>query len=370
MANDDSPSWLPEPTALDDSWGRRGEQPLEWIARSTLPRATAARQFLNNNLTKLPAAAQAAIFRDVRTRLQSAFFELVVALTLQELGGSLTMEQEQAGGRRPDFLVRFPGSTIVVEATSPVIDAEAGDIVKDRNPLLDIVESAAPNGWRILVGELPLLGPTDSKKAFKRAVQRMLAVPPPDPDAARMDLVEQLPQGVIELTLFPGDPGDQPIWMEPGFAVFGDAEQRIRHAVAKKKPQVRNAAVPVLLAINAGSLIGSLEAFDSALLGRRVGIVNHRGEEVATRFDFDGAFATTSGGRSSPIVAGVLAFVGVGFTGFPDPVLYIHPRFQGVLPGAVLALEQRTFDHEAGAISTKPARRSGIVEQLGFVKGV
>jgi hypothetical protein len=43
-----------------------------------------------------------------------------------------------------------------------------------------------------------------------------------------------------------------------------------------------------------------------------------------------------------PTVAGVLAFLTVGFNACTAPVLYRHPRFSGVLPKALLQLLIRT----------------------------
>ena len=46
--------WLKEPKIKDDTWGKKGEHALDWLQRSTLPRAKQSRQFLNYNLSKLP----------------------------------------------------------------------------------------------------------------------------------------------------------------------------------------------------------------------------------------------------------------------------------------------------------------------------
>ncbi len=77
--------WLPEPSIVDDSSARRGEHTLDWLARSTLPRAKACRRFLNENLAAIPQEHQPRLFHDLRVRWKSAFFELMVLRTLQLL---------------------------------------------------------------------------------------------------------------------------------------------------------------------------------------------------------------------------------------------------------------------------------------------
>ena len=81
----DRPVWFSEPSRADDSWGRRGESMTSWVERATLHRARATRRFLNENLSALPKEHQAALYRVLHDRWQSAFFELIVARTLQVL---------------------------------------------------------------------------------------------------------------------------------------------------------------------------------------------------------------------------------------------------------------------------------------------
>ena len=81
----DRPGWFPEPPQADDSWGRRGEALTSWAERSTLPRAMAIRRFLNESLSALPNEHQADLYKALHNRWPSAFFELIVARTLQVL---------------------------------------------------------------------------------------------------------------------------------------------------------------------------------------------------------------------------------------------------------------------------------------------
>src|SRR2546421_6084689 len=133
--------WFSEPLTVDESWGQRGEQPLAWLARSTLPRARAIRRFLNENISQIPVDAQSKIVDALHHRFKSAFFELIVARTLQILGATIIVEAKQADNKQPDFLSQFPDGILVVEAASPNFNAEASEEVKNRNPLTDIIES-------------------------------------------------------------------------------------------------------------------------------------------------------------------------------------------------------------------------------------
>lgn len=94
--------WFPEPENADNTWAKEGgEGTFSWLERSTLPRACAAREFLNSNLTLLPEEFANKLRRDLAHRWQSAFFELIVARTLQVLGGSLSIEESTASARLP-----------------------------------------------------------------------------------------------------------------------------------------------------------------------------------------------------------------------------------------------------------------------------
>ena len=90
MKHDETPEnvWFPEPEKRDDSSSRRGESTPSWLARSTQPKAAHLRAFLNKNLAALSIECQQNLYRHLRLddKYESAFFELVVARMLQELG--------------------------------------------------------------------------------------------------------------------------------------------------------------------------------------------------------------------------------------------------------------------------------------------
>jgi hypothetical protein len=169
--------WFPEPSRIDDTYAWRGEDTTDWLGRSTVPRARECRRFLNENFSKLPGEYQTVLHHALHNRWPSAFFELIVARTLQVLGADIEVEPESEAGTRIDFLAHFPDSTVSVEAVAPVFDADAGETAKRRSSLLDIVESLAPPSWRIMVVELPDLGPSDSPGVSSRSRLRSCSIP-------------------------------------------------------------------------------------------------------------------------------------------------------------------------------------------------
>jgi hypothetical protein len=364
--NHNSPStWLPEPSISDDTYARRGEHALDWLSRSTMARAKACRRFLNEHLSKLPVEHQSRILHDLRYKWHSTFFELIVARLLQELGASLVFESSNREGRRPDFTAQFLDVTIIVEAKAPIFSAAAGEQSKNQIPLLNFIESKAPEGWRIGVWQLPNIGPANSKKEFNRTVENMLRVPPSSADDADKELIAELPTGIIHLHLWPKNIARVQLAWEAPITVFDNSEDRIRHAVQSKRRQVRSSDAPVLLAIQASGISSEFEDFDIALFGRGYARYDERRRLVGTGFTPNGIFNEQR--DKTPTFAGVLAFLMVGFNTCTAPVLYRHPRFSGVLPEALLQLEQRIYNEESNEIQIQPSKAQSLVERLNFV---
>lgn len=346
---------------------KRGEHTLDWLARSTWSRASACRDFLNRNLAALPPNLQP-VFSHALTRKSkwsSAFFELIVARFLQVIGASIEVEQINAEGKRPDFLAVSDETAFVVEAVSPVINASLGEEERRRIPLLDFIEANAPEGWYVSVRSLPRLGPNDSKRTFRTRVLKMLAAIPSGGDAYEIELAEELSEGIVRLHLWPAGTGMHRLASEPALATIDNTEQRIRYAVQRKRSQVRSSYAPVLLAINATGIGSDIEDFDRALFGRTYSRVDWQGNEVERGFEPDGVFMNT--GDDAPTYAGVLAFLKTGFFGVSDPILYLHPRFSGIIPQPLLQLEQRSYDGYTRTIKVTEAKETGTLTSLGFV---
>lgn len=120
--------------------------------------------------------------------------------------------------------------------------------------------------------------------------------------------------------------------------------------------------MPVLVAVNAKGILSRHKDFDAALFGRSVQPPNSSDTLSPQTFRADGRFAA---GEGQPTISGVLAYTEVEFLRCSEPVLYIHPRFEGDLSDALLQLESRTLS--ADSISVPEAQNRGFLEVLGFV---
>jgi hypothetical protein len=128
-----SKKWLKEPVKKDNDWANTGEHTLDWLKRSTLPRAKQMRYFLNYNLSKLPDSIAEKLIENLRTDWYSAFFELIVGRLLQETGYQIEYEKMLTDGKQSDFVVHTPIGEVVVEATAPVMNAKVGKFYKQKN---------------------------------------------------------------------------------------------------------------------------------------------------------------------------------------------------------------------------------------------
>ncbi len=231
--------WFPEPTVADDTWAYRGETVIEWLHRSSLPRAKASRQFLNYNISQLPQAWRSRLVHDLnRKQWDSVFFELIVARVLQTLGAELRVEEVTAHGKRPDFQAIFATGTITVEAISPQIDSQIDQDAANQTPLLQIIERLAPPDVTIFVETLPLLNASDSKRDFKRTVADLLNVQAPI-DEEIIELRADTLKGPIELSVVARHEGWPIIGGTSGTTVFSNRIDRLRLALKKKREQVR-----------------------------------------------------------------------------------------------------------------------------------
>jgi len=358
--------WLPEPAQVDSSYAHRREHTLDWLAKSSTPRARECRRFLNENLSRFPKETQEYFRHCLRIRWYETLFELIVARLLQEMGAEISFESRNQQRKCPDFMARFPDVSIVVEAVSPAFNREVEDESTSRIPLLDFIESKVPEGWRTAVWELPDIGPSDSKTGFKKEIERMLDIPSPTDSSTDLEWADELSTGVIRLHLFPSNSARDKILVEPALTAWGDSEKRIKYAIHRKRKQVRSSESPVLLAVQNTSISGSFEDYDIASFGRTFDRYDQLMRLVEVGFQPTGILNEKR--DEAPTYAGVLAFVQTGFLGGRAPVLYQHPRFSGILPRAALELEVRTYDHQAACIRVKESENVDLMRGMRFVR--
>jgi hypothetical protein len=342
---------------------RHGESVPEWLQRSTHPRAAKVRRFLNRNIACLPECARVSFCLALKKEpvWERALFELVVARTLQLIGASLRFEQPNAEGRRPDFTARFEELSVVVEATAPEFERQMALREKTHEQVLDVIESRVPEGWTVLLESVPDFGFSESKADLKKALDEISHQPPPEDAEDRRRFRLDLPQGVLKLVLIPGRFG-RAIGSGPVYVASSDAKGRIRHALGKKRSQVRAESQPVLLAV-LGSGSAGFDDFDEVLFGYPVIQLGPDPHAPARYFKASGAFARGSG---SPTYSGVLAFTELGPFGCHGPVLYVHPRSAVALPAEFAVLERRSLGTDGIEIS--PASEPRLLEDLGWAK--
>jgi hypothetical protein len=358
--------WFPEPVEADNTFAMPREGEFRWLGRSTTERAIACRRFLNENISKLPIDWQPKLYKDLRDKdWFDTFFELVVGRSLQIVGASIEVEVPIEGtNKNPDFLAQFPDGTVIVEATVPKTNESIREHSDRNKELVKIIEALAPEGWWVAVWRLPKLGPSDSKQHFKRAVKEIFNSLRLEDSGQMVEVSTDIAGGEISMSLIPGRKGGQAVGIHGVAYGMNDTEIKIRKTLERKKKQVRKASDPVLLAIGTQPLSGGLDDFDRALFGRTYERLGYFREPVEVGFDGDGLFAKKR--PEAPTYAGVLAFTGVGWRGVPDPVLYLHPRFNGNLPQALGMFEQRTYTERLG-VNIRPAQGRSILQEMNFV---
>ena len=358
--------WLPEPAQDDNSYAHRGEHTLDWLARSSTPRARECRRFLNESLSRFSVETQEYFRHCLWIRWYDTLFELIVARILQEMGAEVSFEIKNQEGKCPDFIARFSDTAIIVEAVSPLFNPEVEGKSTRRIPLLNFIESKVPDGWRVAVWELPDIGRSDSKIEFKKAIERMLAIPPPTDSSIDVERALELSTGLIRLHLWPSISQGIKVLVEPVLTAWGDSEKRIKYVIHRKRKQVRSSDLPVLLAVQNTSISGSFEDYDIALFGRTFDRYDQLMRLVEVGFSPTGILNEKR--DKAPTYSGVLAFLQMGFLGGTPPVLYQHPRFSGTLPKAVLELELRRYDEQAACIRVKESENADMMQGLRFVR--
>lgn len=369
--------WFPEPAVPNPYYSPatgRPEPITEWLAKSTVPRAVALRRVLNAHLAEVPPAYAAALYRRMPEQFPAAYFELTVGRTLHVLGASIAVEIPNPDGTRLDFLAEFPDGMVAVEATVPLYNPIIGQEQGIWDGLRHVITGLAPPGWIVFVEYMPLLESHQGYSEFRRVVGDLFrGIGAPEDHTPRLHLqtTHEQEEGLgwgISLELVPRRERDRPVEVVgPGTGYFDNTEEAIRKVERRKRRQARTATVPVLLAVFAADIADyrQLETFDMALFGRTVAYVGG-GVQVATEFGRSGVWTRGEGSRRA-VFAGVLAFVNQPYTGGRDPVLYLHPRFEGPLPKALMGLEQRRYADGPPRVIGRQPRVTGVLDRMEWV---
>ncbi len=364
--------WFPRPEKPDPTYARPDEETLSSLRRSTLPLADDCRDFLNRNLFVLPEGCREGILKHLRheQHYRDGFFELVVARALQELGAGIECEPvNPVDGSRVDFVAKFPDEKVFVEAVSPLLDRELGAIFGREAPLRKLVEENVPPGWAAHIRALPNVGPDQPRRHIRAFLQREMDIPPPANDDEEIEIRESFEQGELRVVLFPqsrhGLSANTKIAIGNAIAWWPNDQAVLRGAVKRKYRQLSNLDGTSLVALNMSSTTASREDLDRALFGTSVTQLDQYGNEVGRYFQRDGLFA---GGEGVPTISGVLALPEVGYLRCDDPVLWIHPRFEGEFPHALNDLEIRNAPDAEPEVSVRQAKKAGLLRHLGIVE--
>jgi hypothetical protein len=355
--------WLKEPLEKDNTWANYGEHTLDWLARSTLPRAKQMRTFLNHNLSELPSKFAEKLKHDLRYRWKTAFFELIIGRMLQETGFNFENEKKLSNGKKPDFLIETSIGEIVIEATSPIINSKVGEFYKKRIPLIEILEKNAPKNWIINIHKLPDIGFNDSKKAFKNFIKKefkKVAIS----NSTSYKISERFPEGRLELYLIFKSNSDRSIGIHPAVSYAENSIYRIENSIRDKRNQLRGINKPVILAIQGSNTGTDLNDFDQVLFGHTFTRLNQNREKVEKGFHADGEFISDN---HDPTYEGILAFHEIGFTQLKLPTLYLHQNARRELSDIFKYLNIRYYDESTNSIKQLNAHKEADFSNFNFV---
>jgi hypothetical protein len=297
--------YFPEPTIPDESWSVWDETMVEWLTRSSHPRARAVREFINRSLSCFPPKYANSLSKKLLGDFQSHLFEVIVGRYLQVLGADIEPEPLGTNDTRIDFRATFSDGVLAsVECVS---------------------------------------------KQFNQKAQRTMAH-------------HQNMAGVLEAIPFPK--GTKPNHFGPVVSFMDNSIERLRYALKdfQKRKQAVGAVPPVFLAIDCPFHGPDSEDFDQALFGQTVDHRDfHSGKSLGITFNPDGLFVADKG---IPF-AGVLAFLKLSMVGGADPVLYLNPYQRWKLPAALASHETRVW---TSGIKRTAATREPVINLLRFVE--
>jgi len=355
--------WLKEPSETDNSWANNREHTLDWLSRSTLPRAKQMRDFLNHNLNESPPEFAQKLKHDLRNRWKSAFFELIIGRRLQEVGYKFEHEKPLSNGKKPDFLVKTSLGKIIIEATSPIINSKVGEFYKKRIPLIEILKENAPEDWIINILNLPDIGFNDSKKPFKSFIKNEFKKVTKS-NSSRYSINKIFPEGKLELLLmFKSNPKNS-IGIRPAVSYAENSKYRIEHSINDKRKQLRDLEKPVILAIQGSNTGTDLNDFDQILFGHSFTRLNQNREKVEKGFHADGEFISD---KNDPTYEGILAFHEVGFTQLKLPTLYLHQNAKPELSDIFSFLNIRYYEESENSIQIIKAQKEVDLKNFNFV---
>jgi len=360
--------YFPEPTPPGESWQEWDETAVNWLARSTQPRARAIREFLNVNLGYFSPKHAKRLAQKLSQDWQPFFFEIVVGRYLQVLGAKLEYEPDGSNGTHVDYRATFPDGVVVsVECVSKRFNQEAQQTVERNGKLARMLAEVGPTGWIIEFKRFPEANSADEFRPYvENARQFYSTLPEPTANGRHVEFACEGVSGQMELEAIPFPKGTLANHLGPTVTFMDNSIVRLKDALvdSHKRRQGRGAVQPVFLAIDCPFNGPDAEDFDQALFGQTV---DHRdidsGMSLGITFNPNGLLVTD---KDIPF-AGVLAFLRLSLVGAADPVLYLNPYQRWKLPAALASHETRVC---TSGIRRTGATRERIIDQIRFVKDI
>jgi hypothetical protein len=355
--------WLSEPVESDPSFAKDDEDFFVWLTKSTNQRAINYRKYLNSNINKLPKDIRKKIEVHLKAQLHNAHFELVLARLFQILDFAYVYEEELSNGRKPDFLISSEIGDVIVEAISPVFNNELSETYLKHIPLIKIIRSEVPEDWIACIHSLPNIGANDSKRYFKKIIKDAFANFMENP-TNDYSIIESFQKGKLEINLIHKPNRKNEIGILPVIAYVENSESRILHAINEKREQLRNLPHHNIIAIQ-GSFTGTdMEDYDKVLFGYCISRINHKFEEVESKFDPCGVFVSDN---PEPTFSGLLAFEEIKFSGIKPPILYLHQRADKRLFDLFNMFDIRFYNEETNSIECRKAIKEVDLSSLNIL---
>jgi len=260
----------------------------------------------------------------------SFFFELLTIRTCQILGAKVQCEAlANAKGKRIDVKAEFSSSTVLFEAVAPKGDKDTYTLQRELQEVQKIINDSIPKGWVALLGKEPAIGSNDSKANLKKAMIKLADTLHHANEYMEVPFCESFgDNGELELLLIRVAESPGGLWGDAGLKPM--PEGLIAKAFKAKHDQVSGQKYPVILAVYLGGIVDKREVARE-LYGEL--IEERDGSKRCVYLKARGLFAC-----GDCKIAGVLFYYQIDYC-FDNPVLFINPRFEAMIPTELRVLE-------------------------------
>ena len=267
------------------------EDTFSFLNRSAWPASEGVRNLLESFFRRYPSSESAELKSNFKTQFDSAFFELYLHELLLRLGCEVTVHPTLNGtDAKPDFLARFRGQEVIVEA---VIATDRTDKERARdarlNALYDAInrKTISPN-FIICLGPILDRNAVPTPKKIRKFIKERIAGLDPDVIVHAIRIGCGSPRWTyrdeggfeLEITVVPKSPESRGgseirlIGAYPGEIRWGDSRAVLKKSIDYKATKYGELDRPFVIAVNAKSgtgrdvvakaLFGSKEYYDKS----------------------------------------------------------------------------------------------------------